>query len=244
MLRMTARWQTVPHWFEAISTVRVTHFRRALSLLGFLLTPVAVLAGGLGAWRFGADAGWTNTFFIADGLLSHWQIWCAFAISAQACALSLNRGVADREPRMAALISVNLCQVEERTAHYGETGTEETLRVASSRALEASEEIIEKPGATGQPPRGSARDAGVRPPRGTTASDEPCSSLSATAHRHLTACGRRPQRNPGLSSVLAYAPGRPAKCASAGRGFQHASILNSERIRTERRFDRSSRSAS
>jgi hypothetical protein len=91
---MTARWHTVPHWFGVISPVRFTHLRSALSLLGLLLTLVAVVAGGLGAWRFGADAGWTNTFFVADGFLSHWQVWGAFAIGVQACACTLNRGVA------------------------------------------------------------------------------------------------------------------------------------------------------
>src|SRR5579864_6783275 len=168
-MTIAALRQTAPDWREAIVQVR---FRPALSLLGLLLTPVAVVAGGLGAWRFGADAGWTNTFFIADGFLSHWQIWCAFAISAQACALSLNRGVADREPRMAALISVNLCQVEERTAHYGETGTEVTLGVASSGAPGAAEEITEKPRAASQPTRGSVRGARMRAPRSMNPSDE------------------------------------------------------------------------
>jgi hypothetical protein len=87
-MRITALWQTAPDWLEVIAQVR---FKPALSLLGLLLTPVAVVASGLGAWRFGADAGWANTFFIADGLLSHWQVWCAFAIGVQACSHALKR---------------------------------------------------------------------------------------------------------------------------------------------------------
>jgi|SRR5271169_6287689 len=67
-----------------------------LKLLGLLLTPVAVAAGALAAWRFGVDAGWTSAFFIAGGFLSHWQVWCAFAISAEVCAWSLRRGAAAR----------------------------------------------------------------------------------------------------------------------------------------------------
>jgi hypothetical protein len=63
---------------------------QAWSLLGLLLTPVAVVAGALGAWRFGVDVGWTGTFFITKGLLSHWQVWCAFAITAEVCACSLS----------------------------------------------------------------------------------------------------------------------------------------------------------
>jgi hypothetical protein len=108
---MTALWQTEPNWLEVIAQVRL---RPALSLLGFLLTPVAVVVGGIGAWRFGADAGWTNAFFITDGVLSHWQIWCVFAIVMQAGAYSLNRRIADREPPISAQIGRGLGQV--RTA--------------------------------------------------------------------------------------------------------------------------------
>ena len=67
-----------------------------LTLLGLLLTPVAAGAGALAAWRFGVDAGWTSAFFIAGGFLSHWQVWGAFAISAEVCAWSLRRGAAAR----------------------------------------------------------------------------------------------------------------------------------------------------
>jgi hypothetical protein len=81
-----APWQTAPDWFEAIAQLRF----RAWSLLGLLLTPVAAAAGALAAWRFGVEAGWTNTFFITQGFWSHWQVWCAFAISAQVCASSLS----------------------------------------------------------------------------------------------------------------------------------------------------------
>jgi hypothetical protein len=72
-----------------------------LVLAGLLLTPVAVVAGALAAWRFGVDAGWTGAFFIAHGLLSHWQVWCAFALSVEACAWSLRPGAA---ARMGALV--------------------------------------------------------------------------------------------------------------------------------------------
>jgi hypothetical protein len=59
--------------------------------LSLLLTPIAGAAGALAAWRFGVDAGWTRTFFIAGGFLSHWQVWLAFAISAEVCAFGLGR---------------------------------------------------------------------------------------------------------------------------------------------------------
>jgi hypothetical protein len=84
-----------------ISTMRLFHSAGpegpdGLALLGLLLTPVAVAAGALAAWRFGVDAGWTRTFFIAGGFLSHWQVWSAFAISAEVGAWSLRRGGAAR----------------------------------------------------------------------------------------------------------------------------------------------------
>ena len=67
------------------------HSPDGLRLLGLLLTPMAAAAGALAAWRFGEDAGWTSRFFIAGGFLSHWQVWVAFAISAEVCAYILGR---------------------------------------------------------------------------------------------------------------------------------------------------------
>jgi hypothetical protein len=94
--RSTALRQTEPGSPEAITTIvpeviTEVRFRRSLSLAGLLLTPVAAVAGTLAAWRFGVDAGWTNAFFVANGFLSHWQVWCAFAISIEGCAWSLGR---------------------------------------------------------------------------------------------------------------------------------------------------------
>jgi hypothetical protein len=63
----------------------------SLSILAALLTPVAVLAGTLGIWRLAADPGWTSRFFIASGLLSHWQAWFTVAIGARASSRSLNK---------------------------------------------------------------------------------------------------------------------------------------------------------
>jgi hypothetical protein len=60
-------------------------------MLQLVLTPVAVLAGTLGAWRAGADPGWTPKFFIAEGPFSHYQMWWAIALSAQTCAHLLSR---------------------------------------------------------------------------------------------------------------------------------------------------------
>jgi hypothetical protein len=71
-------------------------FVPSVSMLGHLLTPIAVLAGVMGVWRFGADPGWTRKFFLADGLFSRYQLWFAVAIAAQTSALILNRWVANQ----------------------------------------------------------------------------------------------------------------------------------------------------
>lgn len=64
---------------------------------GLVLTPVAVLAGVLGIWRLGADPGRTKNFFIANGLLSHYQLCFGVAIGAQTSAFILNRWVANQK---------------------------------------------------------------------------------------------------------------------------------------------------
>jgi hypothetical protein len=87
------RWQLASRWLEAIFNQTVTQFRPAMSVIRLLLTPVAVLAGALSVWRLAADAGWTNGFFIADGFLSHWQLWFAIAIGIQMSAWGLNRRI-------------------------------------------------------------------------------------------------------------------------------------------------------
>jgi hypothetical protein len=71
-------------------------FVPAASMSGLFLTLLAVLAGALGTWRLGVDPGWTSPFFIANGLLSRYQLWFAVAIVAQTSAFILNRWVANQ----------------------------------------------------------------------------------------------------------------------------------------------------
>ena len=94
-----------------------------VSMWELVLTPFAVLAGVLGAWRLGADPGWTSDFFIADGLLSHYQLWFAIAIGAQTSAFVLNRWVADESiylpaigtsARVSRSASLHLCEAADR----------------------------------------------------------------------------------------------------------------------------------
>ena len=78
------------------------------SLLGRGLPPVAVIAGVLGAWRFGADPGWTGRFFIAKGLFSHYQSWLALAVGAHIASVSLNRWVEDHKPKPDTIVSLEV----------------------------------------------------------------------------------------------------------------------------------------
>lgn len=60
-------------------------------VLGYLLTPVALIGYVLAVWRLAADLGWMGQFFISTGLLSHWQVWLAIAIAVHILASFLNR---------------------------------------------------------------------------------------------------------------------------------------------------------
>ncbi len=88
---------------QAISLHAAPLFMASVSISGLVLTPVAALAGVMGAWRLGADPGWTSDFFIADGLLSRYQLWFAVAISVQTSAFLLNRWVANQNMERAAV---------------------------------------------------------------------------------------------------------------------------------------------
>ena len=84
--KTTTRAQSTP---QPVLPVRSMLF--AASASGLALTPIAVLAGVLGAWRLCADLGWANHFFVGGGLLSRYQVWLAIAIGAQTSAGLLTR---------------------------------------------------------------------------------------------------------------------------------------------------------
>jgi hypothetical protein len=87
---------------EAIFFHASALFVASVSMSGIVLSPVAVLAGALGAWRLGGGPGWTSDFFIADGLLSRYQFWFAVAIGAQMSAFTLNQWVANQNVELSA----------------------------------------------------------------------------------------------------------------------------------------------
>ncbi|HYZ84606.1 MAG TPA: hypothetical protein VE621_09395 [Bryobacteraceae bacterium] len=80
------------------SSVRNPEIRKAVQktqevvpIFRSLLTPVAVVAYALAFWRMGADLNLTGEFFIARGLLSHWQVWLALGIGTQITGATLER---------------------------------------------------------------------------------------------------------------------------------------------------------
>jgi hypothetical protein len=60
-------------------------------VLGYLLVPVALSGYVLAIWRLAADLKWVGEFFIAQGLLSHWQVWLALSVAIHMLATFLNR---------------------------------------------------------------------------------------------------------------------------------------------------------
>lgn len=64
--------------------------RMAVAVAG-LLTPVAVMASVLAAWRIAADLNWASSFAIPSGPMSHWQFWLGTAGALQICSRLLNR---------------------------------------------------------------------------------------------------------------------------------------------------------
>jgi hypothetical protein len=69
----------------------IPHPQRFAPVVSYLLTPIALIGYALAFWRLGADLNFVGQFFIADGLLSRWQVWLALAILTQVAAKELNR---------------------------------------------------------------------------------------------------------------------------------------------------------
>lgn len=65
--------------------------RQYASVVGSLMSPLALVGYVLALWRLGADLNWVGEFFIAQGLFSRWQVWLAVAIATQLAARELNK---------------------------------------------------------------------------------------------------------------------------------------------------------
>lgn len=66
----------------------------ALRLTWLALKLGTILAAALGIWRLGVDPGWTNEFFVAEGIFSRYQTWFALAFIAQTSAFVLRHWAA------------------------------------------------------------------------------------------------------------------------------------------------------
>jgi hypothetical protein len=58
---------------------RSNQHRQLALLLAALLTPSALIAFTLAFWIIASEMRWTGEFFVASGLLSHWQVWLCTA---------------------------------------------------------------------------------------------------------------------------------------------------------------------
>ncbi len=61
-----------------------------LGLAG-LLTLFSVSCFAMSAWKILWEMGWAGRFFIAQGVLSHWQVWITLAVIAQLLSFWLSR---------------------------------------------------------------------------------------------------------------------------------------------------------
>ncbi len=65
--------------------------KTSVGLVVFTLDTAALAALTLGLWRLGADLAWTDSFFIGQGLWSHWQVWLALAMALKMAHVGLGR---------------------------------------------------------------------------------------------------------------------------------------------------------
>ncbi len=104
--RIAENIQPLWNWAGTASSIRLPKanpsVRRYLitsaDVVSFVLDPAALAAFSLGLWRLGADLNWTGSFFIGNGLFSHWQVWLALAVSAKLIRFSLRRTLDRRVP--------------------------------------------------------------------------------------------------------------------------------------------------
>lgn len=105
IVRLKTRCQSAVRglFLRASTTHNRVRLVPAASMSGLVLTLIAVLAGTLGAWHLGADAGWSSPFFAGSGLFSRYQLWFALALGAQTSAFILYRWVANQVVDLPAL---------------------------------------------------------------------------------------------------------------------------------------------
>ena len=80
-----------------VGRTRGTNKQIALAI-GALLPPLALTSGALAVWRIAADLKWANSFAIATGFFSHWQVWMGGCATLAVCARALNRYGKSEDP--------------------------------------------------------------------------------------------------------------------------------------------------
>lgn len=70
---------------------RTERGRKTALAAAAMLSPAALVASVFALWRIAADLQFTNSFAIASGVFSHWQVWLAGAAFLQLCSRVLNR---------------------------------------------------------------------------------------------------------------------------------------------------------
>jgi len=76
---------------RALGSRRPKPNRKLALAAATLLTPAALTASVLAAWRIAADLNFAGRFAIPSGFFSHWQVWLGGAVGLQLCSRVLNR---------------------------------------------------------------------------------------------------------------------------------------------------------
>jgi len=74
-----------------LGSKRAERGKQTALMAAAMLSPAALIASVLAIWRIAADLNFTNSFAIATGMFSHWQVWLATAVVLQLCSRMLNR---------------------------------------------------------------------------------------------------------------------------------------------------------
>lgn len=75
----------------AAAPAEVVSLEEMASAIAALLTPAFALTLAIAVWRLGQDLGFASSFFITEGVWSHWQVWFALAMVIQLASTRLNR---------------------------------------------------------------------------------------------------------------------------------------------------------
>lgn len=84
-------FQTVTGFFRRTGTWAGDFAQRFAALLSDLMGPAVFLAYAFAVWSLASNFGWTQSFVFAEGPLSNWLVWLAFAVLLNFAASVLKR---------------------------------------------------------------------------------------------------------------------------------------------------------